>query len=68
MSANRLRELTKTYERRRAAEVMAEIPISSNELAHEGLQVFQQRFRELEEENELLREENARLRKELDAR
>lgn len=48
MSATRLREMTKTYERRRAAEVMAEVPHTSSELAHEAIDVMRERVEELE--------------------
>lgn len=48
MSATRLREMTKTYERRRAAEVMAAVPRTSSELAHEAIDVMRGRVEELE--------------------
>lgn len=70
MSASRLREMTKRYEKRRAAEIMAEIPQTAGELAHEGVHVMRDRIRRLEQERDELRtrveELEVRL-KELDA-
>jgi len=59
--ASRIRELTKGYEKRRAAEVMSEIPVTASTLAYEGVQVMKKRNRELEEENKKLKDRVAEL-------
>ena len=65
--ADRLRSTTRAYEKRLAAERMAEVPMTAGELAQEGVVLMKERIAELERENEELRAEVLQLRKELDA-
>ncbi len=68
MSASRIRELTQAYSKRRAAEVMAEIPVGSGELADETVGILLERVAALEEERDQLQQRVAELEKELDGK
>lgn len=66
--ADRLRSQTKMYEKRLAAETMANIPETAGELAREGVETMRAYIKHLEQENEKLRVRVGELEKELDAR
>ena len=66
MVEDRLKKMVRDYEERRAAEVMAKVRESADDLAQQAIALLRKRLSELEEENRKLREENAQLRKRLD--